>query len=160
MTFSKKQATNIGAVVVLLVIVFWLRPFFHPLAMWLWTNPLACLMFFLGLVLMFKSVVPDILNRLNNIAVKGKKQPEFIPQKATVVGLFLILASFAVGAIGNDLRMVQLYKATNFQTAKSLPETDQNRVVPYAVAERFGADALQRPADKAFDWHAQNWDGK
>lgn len=160
MKLSKKQATNIGGIIVLLVIVYWLRPFFHPLVMWLWTNPLACLMFFIGIILMFKSLAPDIINRLNNVALKGKKQPEFTPQKATVIGLFLVLASFFVGAIGNDLRMAQLYKATKFETAKSLPETDQNRVVPYAVAERFGADALQRPADKAFDWHAQNWDGK
>lgn len=160
MKISKKQATNIGSIIALLIIAYWLRPFFHPLLMWLWTNPLACIMFFTGLILMFKSLAPDVLNRLNNIAVKGKKQPDFVPQKATVIGLFLVVASFFMGAIGHDLRMSQLYKATNFETTKSLPETDQNRVVPYAVAERFGADALQRPADKAFDWHAQNWDGK
>jgi hypothetical protein len=157
---TTSRIINAVVLVIILALVWFFRPLFHGYVMSIWIDPL-------GTLLLTGAVVMAVVSGLNylKMAVRAKrgKEPDANAPAVSVpatLAVLLLVSSLVYKFAANDLRLAQAYKTYDFQATTVLPSDDQPRLVPLAVAKRFGADSLQRPTEKAYTWHSQLWDGE
>jgi len=123
--FSTK---NIIYLIVLIVLLYFLRPWFHPLMMAFYTKPV--------LILLIISII------LIAYTFKRKKY-----MAATVFLLFTIALFIVLGL--NDVIMEKyIVKETTYNKISSLPDSVGVRMLPRAVARRYLEDSLQKSREK------------
>ncbi len=146
--------------IALIAIAWYVRPLFHGYVMSIWIEPLgtvlmtaAAIAFITAAVLYAKAYMRTKLGRPKRVNVLSYAV-------LLVIGALLLTGSAFYKAAASDLRYRQAYKAYTFEDTATLPADQQSRLVPLPVAERFGADSLQRSTERAYSWHPQLWDGK
>lgn len=155
-----RRLTLAVLLVLLALLAYWLRPLFHPYVISLWRDPLGILLLSLALVPLTMAAVNYAKMKLAGTKRGPRKISDFRWWMPLVLGCSLVVAAFIYMGISSDVRLAKAYKTYAFTETTSLPENEQNRLVPLAVAERFGADALQSSTERAYTWNPQLWDGK
>ncbi len=122
------------AFVVLLLILYVFRPFIHPVVMNLYRNPLLILLFITVIIFIITFVL-----QLRKVAL-------------IVGGIALIL----VVVISLSPLFVQLHivSETDYAIRETFYESQSYRVVPQAVAQRYGHDNLQKSRETLGDFRA------
>ncbi len=145
---------------VLLVGAWYFRPLLHGYIFAVWADPLGTLLLTAGIValalaggLHTKAYVRAKLGR----PMRLKAMSSILP---LLVGVLLLVGAVFYKVAAQDLRLAQAYRTYTFENITTLPADDQSRLVPLPVAQRFGADSLQRSTEKAHAWYPQLWDGK
>ena len=154
-----KSIIPLSALVIGIALAWFLRPLFHGYILSIWTEPLGTLLLTAGFVALIiggalsgKAYVRTKLGRPKRVNVFNYTIP------LTLGILLLSAAAFYKGAAA-DIRLASAYKSYTFEDTSSLPADQQSRLVPLPVAERFGADSLQRSTERAYNWNPQLWDG-
>jgi len=158
-----------------LILAFLLRPIFHGLAMFFYTNPLVWLppLFIIalgGLALRFLSPggsspaasgratdprddpipisrSPRRRNTLQELRQRGPTGP-------VAVVLALALFSFLVGAVVNQpLTARSIYKNTQYEQIPGLPPGGSARLVPKDVAVQIASSGFNSPTERLSDFH-------
>ena len=137
----KKPFTKIGSlimIVVLILVLYFFRPWFHPFVMGLYTHP---------------SVIFTILFGSFSAFAFMKKKDKI------GYGLLAIAFIFFMAFSLNDV-IVERYivSETEYHIINELPDSSQVRIVPVAVARRYAKDSLQKSREKLGDFDFVNLD--
>ncbi|MBU1205228.1 MAG: hypothetical protein KKE93_04950 [Nanoarchaeota archaeon] len=135
----KKPFTKIGsliAIIVLILVLYFFRPWFHPFVMGLYTHP---------------SIIFTILFALFCAFAFMKKKDNLGYGLLAVAFIFFIIFSL------NEV-IVERYivSETEYHIISELPDSSQVRIVPVAVARRYAKDSLQKSREKLGDFDIVN----
>lgn len=122
----------IGAVVVAFLLYFF-RPWFHGIILGLYTNPMFVVAVIFGILALYLR------------SAKASTQTLIIVSSITIIAVILQLASPLI---------IQLYLVNSYEPViiDQLIESTNPRVVPMAVAQRFGTDSLQKSRERLGDF--------
>ena len=135
----KKPFTKIGfwiTIVILLFILYFFRPWFHPFIMGFYTHP---------------SIIFAVLFALFCAFAFMKKKDKL--GYGLLATAFILFMAFAL----NDV-IVERYivSETEYHIINELPDSSQVRIVPLAVAERYAKDSLQKSRERLGDFDFVN----
>ena len=132
----------VGAVAVL-ALVWFLRPFFHGLAMFLWTAPLV---WFPPLVVLLVGAAIAVRGRrritVENIVAPRRGSPALLAAGVVAVVLFLVL-----GVVNGPLSARALYTDTQYAQIDTLPGGATPRLVPKEVAVQVASSGFNSPTE-------------
>jgi len=132
----------IGAVV-LAAVVWFLRPFFHGIAMFFWTAPLV---WFPPVVVVLLGVALAARGRrritVENIVAPRRGSPALLAAGVVAVVLFLVL-----GVVNGPLSARALYTDTKFAEVDRLPSDATVRLVPKEVAVQIASSGFNSPTE-------------
>jgi hypothetical protein len=147
---SRRRGTALLTVLALvaLAILWFLRPWFHGLAMFFWTAPLVWLppVVIVGLLGARQwRVRRDIIRRLQ---AGGR------PHGAVLAVPILAFLVFVIaGAINGPLVSRAIYKNTDYAQVSGLPAGGTVRLLPKEVAEQIAAGGFNSPTEQLTDFH-------
>jgi hypothetical protein len=133
---------------VALAILWFLRPWFHGLAMFFWTAPLVWLppVLVIGAFLARQwHVRRDIVRR---IRAGGRPRGALL---AAPILAFFVFVLFA--GLNGPLVSRALYEHTDYATVGSLPAGGAVRLLPKEVAEQIAAGGFNSPTEQLTDFH-------
>lgn len=132
--FTRNRLKLALAIIAILAVVYFFRPWLHGFAMALYTNP----------ALIQLSIVWLILNKYA-FKIRFSQLEDCSRTRMALASLLLLSAIIIFGGFFSQL-MPQLHLADSLEygSIETLPETKDNiRLMPYEVAYRYGKDALQ-----------------
>lgn len=140
---SRALVPSAIGVVVLAGVVWLLRPFFHGIAMFLWTAPLV---WFPPLVVLLIGAALAVRARrritVENIVAPRRGSPALLGAGVVAVVLFLLL-----GVVNGPLSARALYTDTNFVEVDALPSGATPRLVPKEVAVQVASSGFNSPTE-------------
>jgi hypothetical protein len=137
-SFRRHGTAAVVALLILALFVYFFRPWFHDLAMGFYRLPVIwAVLVSAGLIILFVNLRQYIL---------------------TIVSGALLLISLA-GLVFNFV-IIQNYIVdnTDYNKISALPDSDQLRILPKAVARRYLEDSLQKSREKVGDLNIVNID--
>ncbi|MFT7615732.1 MAG: hypothetical protein ACI8Y7_000555 [Candidatus Woesearchaeota archaeon] len=126
--------------VIVLILLWFLRPLFHGVVLQIFTNP-AAFLFFIALG-------------------AGAVMAALDKKKLARVCFTIVALSFVVMAISIPLFHLSVVKNTEYSIIPTMYESDELRVVPLAVARRFGRDSLTISTQQSGDYDLISKEGK
>ena len=135
--------------VVLLVVAWFVRPFFHGLAMAFWTSPIV---WFPPLVLLIVGAVLYRRSRRSWTTLddlrRGVRPPAWIYAFPVAAVLLFILG----GTLQSALVERAIVTSTRYEEIPQLPANGQVRLVPREVAEQNASSAFNSPTETLTDF--------
>lgn len=114
--------------IILIILIYFFRPWFHPIIMAFYTKPI--------LILLVISII------LMAYTFKRKKYT------AATVFLLITIALFIVLGLNDVIVENYIVKETTYNKISSLPDSVGVRMLPRAVARRYLEDSLQKSREK------------
>jgi hypothetical protein len=159
----KKTKLRLIVILICVVLIVWfLRPFFHPLVMSFVISPLKgilILAIIAGIVMLIKkfgklSVVPS---GPQNYTIHPSNQvgPKIV---FGYIGLLILL--FVALNFESEIRYLITAKQIDYTDKADLPTFDPVRLTPKQVAARYASDTFQNPQEKLGDSQIVLMDGK
>ncbi len=140
---SRALAPSAIGIVVLAAVLWFLRPFFHGIAMFLWTSPLV---WFPPLLVMLAGAALAARGRrritVENIVAPRRGSPALLGAGIVAVVLFLLL-----GVANGPLSARALYTDTRFAEVDRLPSGATVRLVPKEVAVQVASSGFNSPTE-------------
>jgi hypothetical protein len=139
-----------GVALVALAVLWYFRPWFHGLAMFVWTQPLA----WLPPVLLLGTVIGlrwrgrrEVVRRLRQ---GGSDTPWGVLVAVPIAALlWLSLAA----ALNGPLVKRAIYTHTDYATLDQLPSGGTVRLLPKEVAEQIASSGFNSPTEQLTDFH-------
>ncbi|MGK2876997.1 MAG: hypothetical protein ACSLFF_00230 [Solirubrobacterales bacterium] len=168
---TSKIAIRVAIGILVLAVVYWLRPIFYPIAIRFYVEPLVWL---LPLVIFLVGVAISIRNRrrgpkVDPLGFEPPKLSEKLAQsqdlndvvRALTGGSSPILISSALafftflvmGLLSGPLVAKELYSNTTYTSIKALPPSGAVRVTPKEVAERVAGSGFNSATETLTDFH-------
>lgn len=157
--FSGGHAKKIILVLILAVLVWYFRPWFHGILMSIYKTPIIIeLLFVLSLLYIFV-----FKKRKTKIKIRTLKSGELAAKEMnfSVAMLMMMMIFMMFSPIFSSLMpQLHLVNELNYKTIENLPETRENiRLMPYEVAYRYSKDSLQLSQYKLGTENIANVDG-
>lgn len=127
-----------------LLLLWFLRTWFHPLLLFFYATPVILQALVLTLIIHF-AILRNIpaLQSSTMVQVTESQQTDYRPIEVVIPLVFLLLLIPGL-FLAHFARGVTLAEQTNYVTIDGLPESLHNlRVMPYEVAARYAKDSLQ-----------------
>jgi hypothetical protein len=161
----KKISTKAIIWIIIIAVIIWLfRPFFHEFIMSFYVSPLkmiliAALIF--GLYFLFQK-----LGKLTFVPINGNPQNYTVraankvsPQ--IVVGyVFMVVLILVLLGLETEIRMLVTAKQIDYTQKLNLPSFEPIRLIPKPVAKRYADDSFQNPQEHLGDSQIVMMDGK
>jgi hypothetical protein len=148
-----RRPVPIVAGVVALAVLWLVRPIFHGLAMFFWTEPLAWLppvaVLVAGLVLLRRS--RRGWKTLDDLREGMRPPPYLIAFPVVAFVLFILGTSLQAPLVSRAL-----FNATTYEEIGGLPPGGRVRLVPREVAEQTAASAFNSPTERLTDFRIVN----
>ena len=129
------------AVGILIVLAFLIRPWLHDFAMYLYTNPIV-IEFIVIWYLLHRFVLNKNKKKVTIVTMEGKE--ETVAQVNFLSYFVLFVMFILAGTISGILPQLHIVNELQYETIIDLPEnTEDVRLMPLEVAERFSRDSLQ-----------------
>lgn len=165
-------AAALVVLIVVLAIVWYLRPVFHPLAMFLYTAPLVWFPALMVLVVGGGAVLATNRrsggtggNRFRDPFGGGwefgdgefKRLPQIsVPRGAgqlTAVAIVSFIVFIVGSMLNGPLTAQSLYDSTDYEIIDQLPAIGSVRIVPQEVAVRIAESGFNSPTERLTDFH-------
>lgn len=176
---TSKLASRVAIAIVLLAILYWLRPLLHPFLFRFYAAPavwlLPLLIFLSGAIVaahMYRreprtQVVdgPRADSILRTFA-EGQGWGKAAENLGRSAGVLILSAALAfgvfvfMGVLHGPLVAQQLFKNTVYSPVENLPASGAIRVVPKEVAERVATSGFNSPTEHLSDFHLIRRDGR
>lgn len=168
---ASKIASRIAIAVLVLAVLYWLRPIFQPLAMRFYVEPLVWL---LPLVIFLIGVGISVRNHRRDPKVDplGYEPPTLAERLAQAEDLGSLVRAFSkkpspilisaalafftfivMGVLSGPLVAKDLYSHTTYTTIKTLPPSGSVRITPKEVAERVAGSGFNSATETLTDFH-------
>ena len=129
------------AIAVIAVIAFLIRPWLHDFAMYIYTNPIV-IEFIVIWYLLHRFVLNKNKKKVTIVTMEGKE--ETVAQVNFTSYFVLFILFILAGTISGILPQLHIVNELQYETIVDLPEnTEDVRLMPLEVAERFSRDSLQ-----------------
>lgn len=159
---KRPSTAGIIWIVIILIGLWFLRPFWHPILMPIVIEPLT---FILSLAIVV--MIVQVIRRLSPLKVVKQSPSSYTlaarhPMKAkTVLGYTLLLALIIIGlSLENQWRITNAARKVTFTERAALPDFQPLRLVPKQVASRYAHDSFQSPQERLGDSQIVLVDGK
>lgn len=159
---NMKKTKIIIALLILILLAWLLRPFFHPLIMSLVVNPLNAI-FVLFLIFGFWGIARTLTHlRLQKISGTNYtlKTTQGFSTKIFTFYLLVIVMLGIFMAIQSEIRFLLASGQINFTARTELPNFEPVRLTPKLVATRYATDSFQSPQEHLGDSQIVTADGK
>lgn len=137
------------AALVALALLWYFRPWFHGLAMFFWTEPIAWLppVLLLGGWIAFR-------RRSKRTILRRPRREDTAPWGVILtVPLISVLWLSVAAALNGPLVNRSIYKHTNYATLEQLPSGGTVRLLPKEVAEQIASSGFNSPTEQLTDFH-------
>ncbi len=146
----------------ILLIVWFFRPFFHSFAMMFWVSPLRAILIIallVGIVLFFKRLgkISFVQTGMQNYSLKASNKISPLLVFGYIAGLVILLIALN---FESEIRYLITSKQVDYETKADLPGFDPIRLTPKPVAERYADDTFQNPQEHLGDSQIIMKDGK
>ncbi|MGH2958128.1 MAG: hypothetical protein ACRDKE_00870, partial [Solirubrobacterales bacterium] len=168
---TSKIASRIAIAILVLAVLYWLRPIFQPFAMRFYVEPLVWLLPFLiflvgvGLAIRNSRRKPEVevvdgpqlslgeklaqSQDLSDVArALGNKPGPILISSAIAFITFLVM-----GILSGPLVAKEVYANTTYNTIKTLPASGSVRITPKEVAERVAGSGFNSATETLTDFH-------
>jgi hypothetical protein len=139
-----------SVMLVALALLWYFRPWFHGLAMFFWTQPLAWLppVLLVGGVIAYRwRTRREVVRRLRS---GGSDTPWGVVIAVPIAALlWLSIAAAVNGPLVNRA----IYKHTDYATLNQLPSGGTVRLLPKEVAEQIASSGFNSPTEQLTDFH-------
>ncbi|HEY1074294.1 MAG TPA: hypothetical protein VGE59_01160 [Patescibacteria group bacterium] len=146
----------------LLVLVWFFRPFFHGIVMSFIVSPLQFVLIVL-LVIGAVTAISRLRDTVKVIKVSSDNYRfEASPGARRSLGLYLVLFFLVLFGlfIQNEVRSYLTSRQITFEDRETLPTVDPIRLMPKSVAARYGQDSFQNPQEHLGDSQIVLMNGK
>jgi len=157
-----KYIKSIIWLVIIVLVVWFLRPFFHPLLMGFVVSPLSAILIIaivVGVISMGRSLQKLRFEKVSatNFALRtsqGFSWKSFVLYAVVLVVLIVLIS------LEGSARYLMTAKQTDFATRTDLPAFEPIRLVPKQVATRYADDSFQSPQEQLGDSQIVKVDGE
>jgi len=162
---KKLNVKTIIWLIIALVIVWFLRPFFHGLVMSFYISPLKILLIIalvFGIYLLIKQfgkikLVPISRSNSRNFTLNSTNK---VNPKIIIWYVIALLSICILLGLESEIRLLVTSKQINYTQKTDLPNFDPIRLIPKPVAARFASDSFQNPQEHLGDSQIVMMDGK
>lgn len=158
----KQTSKKILLILIVALIVWFFRPFFHPIIMSFVISPLkaiAVLAIIAGIYMFFKSLGPLKIEKVNpsSYTIKPAKRVSGSLVTGYVV---IIIVLFISLFLESEIRYTITSKKIDYTAKSNLPTFEPARLTPKQVAARYADDSFQNPQEHLGDSQIILVDGK
>lgn len=148
-----KKLKLIVPLILILALVWFFRPFFHPLLMSFVISPLKFILIILIIVglFSFKKKAGKLKLVQTGPGNYNIKAANHIPGASVAAYIILFILIIFGLSLENEIRFYITSHQIAYQARKDLPEFDKIRLTPKQVANRYAADTFQSPQETLAD---------
>lgn len=161
---KKLSTKTIIWIIIVLLIVWFLRPFFHSLTMSFYISPLKGILIialFIGIYLLTRQFGKIRLESVGGSAKDYTLKSANKVSSGVIVGYVgLLILIFVLLGLESEIRLLATSKQIDYTQKTDLPNFDPIRLIPKPVAARFASDSFQNPQEHLGDSQIAMIDGK
>jgi len=159
---KSSKLIQILPVALILLIAWFLRPFFHSLIMSFIISPLKAVFavaIIIGMILLLRKFgkIKFVPAGAGSYTMQASKKVPVLVTAGYVFGLILL---FVALNFESEIRFLLASKTFDFETRQELPTFDPIRLTPKQVATRYAEDSFQSPQEHLGDSQIAVIDGK
>jgi len=144
---NRKLVFTIILFIILALVLYFLRPWFHSTAMFFYTNPVILQAIVVTLLIHFLVLkrIPALKKSVEFSDVEGGSSETIHISTLSILTPLILIFLLIVGSIfAGWFRNIHITEQVEYVSRQDLPESSNNlRLMPYSVARRYAKDSLQ-----------------